>query len=150
VDPDAEDGHSIRARDEVEPVLRWVVDALTMPAQSADGRDDLAWQRGEPDQLVPGGDQLTRSSDAVQVGGRGHRVNVLRVPSTPGLSPAAPGVDPQPGLQRLLGQGHEQPACLGPCRALAPRSLDPSCSRYRARHEGCQRLVSRDGIAPVG
>lgn len=149
-DPDAENGHPIRPRDAVEPVLRWVVDALTAPVQAAGGRDDLAWQRRELDQLVPRGHRLMSVNRRGPGGGRGHHVNVLRAPRSPGPSPAAPGIDPQPGLRRLLGQGHEQPAGLGPCRGIAPRSLDPSRSRYRARHQGCHRFISRDGIAPVG
>ena len=37
---------------------------------------------------------------------------VLRALRNPGLSPAAPEIDPQSGLQRLLGQGREQLAGL--------------------------------------
>ena len=145
-DPDADDGQPIRSRDAVEPVLRWVVDALTPPVHPARGRDDLPSQRGELDQLMPRGHQRTAVNRRGPGEARGHRVNVLPALRRSGLSPAARGIDPQPGRQRAFGQGHEWRVGPVHCRGLVQRSLDPSRSRYGARHRGCHRFVGCDGI----
>jgi hypothetical protein len=51
----------------VEPVLRWVVDALWAPVQAAGGRDDLAWRTVNSISSWPAATSSRQSTDAVQV-----------------------------------------------------------------------------------